>query len=124
MPLIKERAKTLAEIPELVSFFFRDENDYEPERLIGKKMAKTDAQRALEAALEELEKIKVFDIVALEGLLRPMAEELGLKTGQFFGTLRVAVTGRTVSPPLFETMAVLGSERCLERIHVAIEKLG
>jgi len=49
--------------------------------------------------------------------------ELGLKTGQLFGALRVVVTGRTVAPPLFQTMAVLGKERCLQRIEAALENL-
>jgi len=54
---------------------------------------------------------------------RPLAEELGLKAGQLFGALRTAVTGRTATPPLFQTMAVLGKERCLERIDHALAKL-
>jgi hypothetical protein len=64
-----------------------------------------------------------FDTASLEALLRPLAEELGLKTGQLFGTLRIAVTGREVAPPLFQTMAALGKERCLERIKAALKKL-
>ena len=53
----------------------------------------------------------------------PMAEELGLKTGELFGAVRVAVTGRTAAPPLFQTMAVLGRERCLSRLDRAIARL-
>jgi glutamyl-tRNA synthetase len=60
----------------------------------------------------------------LEDALRNLAGDLGLKTGQLFGLLRVATTGRNATPPLFETMEVLGKERCLKRIRVAIEKLG
>jgi glutamyl-tRNA synthetase len=56
-------------------------------------------------------------------VLRPLAVELGLKTGQLFGVLRVAVTGRMAAPPLFQTMAVLGKERCLRRIEAALAKL-
>jgi glutamyl-tRNA synthetase len=59
----------------------------------------------------------------LENTVRPLAGELGLKAGQLFGLLRTAVTGRTATPPLFETMAVLGKERCLKRIELAITKL-
>ncbi|GAI41888.1 unnamed protein product, partial [marine sediment metagenome] len=59
----------------------------------------------------------------LESVLRPLAVELGLKTGQLFGTLRVAVTGRTAAPPLFQTMAVLGKECCLRRIEAALARL-
>ena len=60
---------------------------------------------------------------AARGCLRPLAEELGLKARQFFGVLRVTVTGGPVSPPLFETMAVLGRERCFKRIATTMEML-
>ena len=52
-----------------------------------------------------------------------MAVELGLKTGQLFSALRVATTGRTAAPPLFQTMAVLGKERCLKRMKAALDGL-
>ena len=78
---------------------------------------------ALAAALQKFEPLPAFDEESLEAVLRPLAEELGLKTGQLFGTLRVAVTGRTAAPPLFQTMAVLGKERCIRRIKAALDKL-
>ena len=78
--------------------------------------------RGLEAALERLQ-APTFDAQSLEGILRPLAAELGFKTGDFFGLLRVAVTGRTAAPPLFQTMASLGKERCLKRIEAALNKL-
>jgi glutamyl-tRNA synthetase len=131
MPLVQERARTLtlkdmstlAEGPELVEFFFVDELDYEPGLLIVKKMTQESAIQALEASKQRLEPIKGFDHESLEAVLRPLAGELGLKTGQLFGTLRVAVTGRTVAPPLFETMSVLGKQRCLRRIEAVLNKL-
>ena len=123
MPLIQERAKTLVEVAGLVDFFFTDGLDYEPELLIVKKMTLELAVRALEASELRLEALKAFDHDSLEAALRPLAEELGLKAGQLFGTLRVAVTGRTVAPPLFETMSVLGKEKSLERIKSALDRL-
>jgi len=123
MPLVQERAKILAEVPELVRFFFVDESDYEAGLLTGKDMPRESTLRALEAARERLGRLAAFDTESLEALLRPLAEELGLKTGQLFGTLRVAVTGRTAAPPLFQTMAVLGKESCLGRIEAALDKL-
>ena len=123
MPLIQERARTLAEIPGLTDFFFTKKLEYETELLVGKKMDRESAGRALSLSLEKLKPLEPFDENSLEALLRPLAMELGLKTGQLFGTLRVAVTGRTVAPPLFQTMAVLGKERCLGRIREAITSL-
>jgi len=61
--------------------------------------------------------------MSLESVFRPLAEELKLKTGVFFGLLRVAVTGRTAAPPLFQTIEVLGEERCVRRLKAAMDKL-
>ena len=123
MPLIQERARTLAEVPELAQFLFVDELDYAPSLLIAKNMSQVSTVKALELAKQRLEQLEVFDAESLEAMLRPLAVELGLKTGQLFGTLRVAVTGRIAAPPLFQTMAVLGKERCLRRIEVALARL-
>ena len=123
MPLIQERARILAEVAELAGFFFVDELDYDANLLISKKMSRQSTSQALEVAQRRLGQLEVFDAEPLEVLLRPLAVELGLKTGQLFGTLRVAVTGRTAAPPLFQTMAVLGKERCLRRIEAALSKL-
>jgi glutamyl-tRNA synthetase len=79
--------------------------------------------KALKAAQEKLEPLKAFDADSLEAVLRPLAAELELKTGQLFGVLRVAVTGQSAAPPLFATMAVLGRERSLKRIAAALSKL-
>jgi len=123
MPLIQERARTLAEVAELAQFFFVTELDYELGLLIGKNMSRESATIALEAGQHKLGQLRTFDEESLEAVLRPLAEEIDLKTGQLFGTLRVAVTGRTAAPPLFQTMAVLGKERCLRRIEAALDKM-
>jgi glutamyl-tRNA synthetase len=123
MPLIQERTKTLAEVPALVEFFFVDQLEYNAELLIDKKMTLDLTVMALEVSRQRLLLLKSFDETSLETLLRPLAEELGLKAGQLFGALRTAVTGRTATPPLFQTMAVLGKERCLKRIDMALKKL-
>ncbi|MDD5604743.1 MAG: glutamate--tRNA ligase [Dehalococcoidales bacterium] len=123
MPLIQERAKNLKEIPSLVYFFFTPDIEYPAELLIGKKMDMSTTVNALEKTLGCLKGSESFDHDSLEQSLRPLAEELGLKAGQLFGAIRVAVTGLTVSPPLFETMMVLGRKKCLERLEKAITKL-
>jgi glutamyl-tRNA synthetase len=123
MPLVHERAKTLAEVPGLVEFFFLEKLEYETELLIGKNMDVESTVCALSVSLERLEKLDAFDEQSLEDLLRPLAVELELKTGQLFGALRTATTGLTAAPPLFQTMVVLGRKRCLERIKAALAKL-
>jgi len=123
VPLIHERLKLLAEITELVSFFFIDEVEHNVDELVGKKMTGELALSALQSSLDKLSSISDFSTDSLEEMLRPLAEELGLKTGQLFSTLRVATTGKSVAPPLFQTMEVLGKDKCLRRIVAAIDVL-
>ena len=122
VPLIQERAKTLAEVPQLTDFFFVDKLEYDAGLLLG-RIEGAEAVGALQASLAKLEGLQNWDAASLEAVLRPLADELNLKTGVFFGLLRVAATGRTAAPPLFQTMEVLGRERCFERLRVALDKL-
>jgi glutamyl-tRNA synthetase len=123
MPLIQERAKKLIEVPGLVKFFFVEELVYDPALLIAKNMTRESALTALEVSSQRMKQLASFDEGVLETLLRPLAEELGLKAGQLFSVLRTAVTGETATPPLFQTMVVLGKDRCLRRIDEAVAKL-
>jgi glutamyl-tRNA synthetase len=123
LPLIRERINTLAEAAKYADFFFLDKLEYDASLLMGKKMTAATTLRALKAAQEKISSLESFNHDLLEGTLRPLAEELRLKAGQLFSPLRVATTGRTAAPPLFETMVVLGKERCLKRIRVAVGKL-
>ena len=123
LPLVQERARTLVDVVDLTHFFFVGELDYDTDLLIGKDMTPQSTAEALEIACQRLEQLQVFDAKSLEALLRPLAVELGLKTGQLFGALRTATTGRTAAPPLFQTMAVLGKERGLKRIKAAMARL-
>ena len=122
VPLIQERMKTLKDAAPLVSFFFKPSLEYETSDLVQKGMDTEGTRRALEKALQALEGLSSFDARSIEGVLRPLAEGLGLKAGQLFGILRVATTGLRVSPPLFETVEVLGRERCLTAIREAIHR--
>ncbi len=125
MPLVQERARTLGEVAtkELTWFFFTDEIDYPAELLIDKKMDKEATLEMLDVALVKLDLLERFDANTLESILRPLADEIGVKAGQLFGALRTAVTGLTATPPLFQTMEVLGQGTCLKRINKAIAKL-
>lgn len=117
IPLVKPRLKKLSEIAALMDFLFAEDLEYDPQLLIGKGMDATAALAALCAAQATLEKYPTFDDEEkVEAELRAAAEELGQKNAQFFGTLRVAVTGRTISPPLMGSMRILGREKTLRRI--------
>lgn len=124
VPLIKERIITLKDAADYASFFFVDELRYDPAKFVDKKTDAAMALKALKSASEKLTPLASFDKDQLESVLRALAEELGIKAGQLFNPLRVAITARDATPPLFETMSVLGKERCLKRIQSAISILG
>ena len=126
VPLVQERIKRLDEAAVLTVFFFVEGPlEYPPELLLGKRFAgkRDEARRALESATSRLPAVDRWEHDALEGALRPLAEELGLKAGDLFMLVRVAVTGQTATPPLFETMEVLGRDRCLARLDDALHRL-
>jgi glutamyl-tRNA synthetase len=121
--MIHERLKELGEAPELLDFFFQDISYPDAAALIPKKM---DADRTITVLLtvhERLSGLESWDAQALEDTMRPLAKEMELKTGQVFGAIRVAITGRTVAPPLFDTLTGLGRERSLARIEAARQTL-
>ena len=122
--LLKDRLETLAQAPDLMGFLLADAlAPYDPLTLVPKKTEPAAALRALEAALAALDEVDLADEAATEARLRGLAEELGLKTGQLFMAIRVAVTGRTQSPPLFATMHVVGADRCRARVAAAADAL-
>ena len=123
VPLIRDRIGTLKDAADYADFFFLDKLEYSSAMLLGKKTDAETALAALRGAAEKLAAQESFSPESLEDALRHLADDLGIKTGQLFNLLRVATTGRDAAPPLFETMAVLGKERCLQRIAAAIAAL-
>lgn len=122
-PLIQERIRLLKDILTVGDFFFaRELAPYDSAELIPKKGDAAMALKALEKALEALQAIE-FSHDGLEAGLRAAAEQLGIKAGQMFEPIRVAVCGRKTAPPLFGTLEALGRDVCLERIDKAIAKL-
>jgi glutamyl-tRNA synthetase len=119
-PLIRERIKLLRDAVSAADFFFLPElAPYDPAELIPAKGGDAAmALRVLKNALEVLA-TTAFDHDSLDKALREAAAQLGLKAGQAFQPIRVAVCGRKNAPPLFETMVVLGRELCLARIRKA-----
>jgi glutamyl-tRNA synthetase len=122
-PLIRERIKLLRDAVSAADFFFLQElAKYDPTELVPQKGDAALARRILQHAREVLATTS-FDTDSLDQALRAAASHLGLKAGQAFQPIRVAVCGRKNAPPLFETMTILGRELCLARIHQAQESL-
>ena len=124
IPLERERLRKLSEAPEMLSFFFEEQPALDPKKLVGKGMDRDGARGAIEGALAVAEGTEPWTADALEPAYRALAESLGVSTGGLFGAMRAAVTGRTAAPPLFDTMEVLGRDRCLARLRHALGVLG
>jgi len=123
VPLIQERIKTLRDAATVADFFFAGElAPYDSSELIPQKGDAAMALSVLRAARPALAATE-FTHPALEAALRAEAQRLGVKAGQMFQPIRVAVCGRKAAPPLFETLEVLGRETCLKRIDRAIHLL-
>jgi len=122
-PLIRERIKLLRDVLTAADFFFVDRlPPYDPAELIPQKGDAAMTLKVLARAREVLAQTE-FKHDPLDQALRAAALELGLKAGQMFQPIRVAVCGRKNAPPLFETLQVLGRETTLARIEQAIEKM-
>ncbi len=123
-PLIRERIKLLRDVLTAADFFLAEQlPPFDPAELIPQKGDAALARKVLTHARELLAKTE-FTHAALDATLRAAAQELGIKPGQMFQPIRVAVCGRKNAPPLFETLEVLGKQACLSRIEQAIERLG
>ncbi|PKB77842.1 MAG: glutamate--tRNA ligase [SAR202 cluster bacterium Io17-Chloro-G9] len=123
VPLIQERIKVLSDAAYLTAYFFQQDIDYNPADLVQRGMDEESTVAALRLAADELTALPSFEHQVMEEALRAAGTSLGLAARQFFGTLRVAVTGRTATPPLFETMEVVGRERVLSRLGSAVVRL-
>jgi glutamyl-tRNA synthetase len=122
-PLVQERIRLLNDVLTIADFFFvADLAPYDPDELIPKKGDAQMALRVLEKAGETLATAE-FTHDGLEAALRAAADSLGIKAGQMFEPVRVAVCGRKVAPPLFATLEVLGRDTSLRRIASAIQNL-
>jgi glutamyl-tRNA synthetase len=122
-PLIQERIRLLRDVQQVADFFFAEPKPYDPAELIPKKGDAALAARVLQKALEVLPDAD-FTHDGLEAALRVASTDLGIKAGQMFEPIRVAVCGRKTAPPLFGTLEVLGRETCLRRIQRALANLG
>lgn len=122
--LERERVKAFADLPEMVSFFFqRPHYTQSVIDLLTKKSTAGEVQNLLKQALDALSSLKQNDLEVIETALRDRVQELGIGAGQFFYPIRVALTGRTAAPGLFETIHALGREEAIARLDAAIQAL-
>jgi glutamyl-tRNA synthetase len=117
-PLIQERIVVLSDAAGMVGFLFVSEDDFTPEPESVAKALGPDAKPVVDASIEALERLPEWSAAAIEQALKAaLIDGLGLKPRKAFAPVRVAVTGRTVSPPLYESMELLGRDRSLSRLH-------
>jgi glutamyl-tRNA synthetase len=122
LSLEQERLRTLGEAAHAVSFFYTENWEYETP-LIQKGMDEASTRQALESTLALLSTLADWEQPVMEEQTRALMAELGLKPGQLLGAVRVAVSGRKATPPLFQMMEVLGRARTLLRLERAIASL-
>ena len=119
-PIIRERLVTLDDAASMAGFFFQPQVTPKAEDLVGKNMSPAQSAQAARRAYALLAALPSISHETAEEPMRRLAEELGLNAGQLFGILRVAVTGQPVSPPLLESMQIIGKPVVLERLQNAI----
>jgi glutamyl-tRNA synthetase len=126
VPIIQERLPTLGSVGELIGFLWQDTVTVDPAMLVPKRWdaaTTLDGLRAARAAIDGSTGAVTFEADELEPPMRALAESRGWKAGDLFMAIRVAVTGRTATPPLFDSLVALGRDRVLERLDAAAATL-
>jgi len=123
IPIIRERLVTLEDCLPFAAWFFKPTVEPRPEDLVGKNLTAAQSVEVARRSLEILSGLPTMTPALVEPPMRALLEKMSLGPNQVFGILRVAVTGQTVSPPLFESMEIVGKEHVLERIKKAIRIL-
>lgn len=121
--VLQDRLRTLAEAPELAEYFLSDTLDYDARQLVQKGMSVEQTVEALRKSAALAAQVEPFEKAALEHPFDELTETLGLKRLQLFMSIRVACTGRTATPPLFDVMEVLGRDRVVARLENAADRL-
>jgi glutamyl-tRNA synthetase len=125
LPMVQERLPTLGAIGELAGFLWVEQLVVDPATLVPKRWDHPTTVAGLTAARDVIAEVApvVFEADELEPPLRALAEARGWKAGDLFMAIRVSVTGRTATPPLFDTLVALGRDRALERLDQALANL-
>ncbi|MCW0215250.1 MAG: glutamate--tRNA ligase [Pseudonocardia sp.] len=124
-PLVQERSVVLSDAARMLRFLFVDGADFTLDEDAATKNLGADATPILEAAIKGLDALPEWSTAAIEESLKAtLVDGLGLKPRKAFGPVRVAISGRTVSPPLYESMELLGKDRSLARLGAGLERAG
>ena len=118
--IVREKVKLLPEISDASSYFFKDIDEYE-EKGVKKRFTKEGVAEILERGKEALKNAPNFNVDTVEKVYRDLIDELGIKGGDIIHPTRLAISGRTVGPSLFDIISVLGKETCIKRMDKAID---
>lgn len=121
---VKERVKLLTEVPAMIEFLFVDTIERDIPAMYQKGIDAAKAKEILSAVQDKLAAVANFSHQDLEAALRPLEQQFSIKLGPLFGVIRIAVTGKKITPPLFESLAALGKQDTMRRIAETIEILG
>ena len=123
IPIIRERLVTLDDCLSFAAWFFKDSVEVNPAELVAKNLSAAQSAEVARKTYTLLESLPDLSHAVVEPPMRQLITDLGLSPNQVFGILRVALTGQMVSPPLFESMEIVGKDKVLERLRQAIELL-
>ena len=122
-PIIQERLQGMDDAPELAGFFFKPDVNPDVAELIIKDLTPAESADLAKKILAILESLPDVKLETAEPPMRKLVEQSGLKAGQVFGLMRIAITAQRVSPPLFESMEIIGKEKVVARMRRAVELL-
>ncbi|MCS7254677.1 MAG: glutamate--tRNA ligase [Armatimonadota bacterium] len=113
--LVRDRMKLLSDVPSLCDYFFKDPIEYDPDG-VRKWFAQDNIAMLLDELAQRLERLLSFDVATIESTLRGLAQEHGISAARLIHPTRLAITGRTIGPGLFELMEVVGKDACVRRL--------
>lgn len=120
-PHIQERMKFLNETPDLIDFLFKEKIERDLPAMMGKDVDAAKAKEIISAAIDAISAVSDFAVPNVEAAVRSVPEKMGLKVGPVFAVIRISVTGKKITPPLFESMVVLGKDATIARLKETTE---
>ena len=122
-PIVRERLQGMDDAPELAGFFFKEDVEPVAADLVIKELTPAESAEVAKKIVKLLEALPDMNLETAEPPMRELVEQSGLKAGQVFGLMRIAITAQHVSPPLFESMQIIGKDKVVARMRRAVELL-